>query len=190
MENKITIADMHTHSENSHDSVCKIEDMLKAQAEKGTGFFAVTDHFDTYSHMDYDIFTPIQRACDEADRLNRIYNGNPLVLRGFEISEGFWHPEIYNKIMEMTEYDVIIGSVHCVRYKDLTIPYSQIDFSNLSSDALSEYLDAYFDDILTLLDTTDFDILGHLTCPLRYIKGKYKINIDMSTTHNFFDFFC
>ena len=31
-----------------------------------------------------------------------------------------------------------------------------------------------------MIETTDFDILAHLTCPLRYIKGKYKIDVDMS----------
>ena len=55
------LADMHTHSENSHDSVCKIEDMLWSQIEKGTKIFAVTDHFDTDSYTRYDVFTPIKR---------------------------------------------------------------------------------------------------------------------------------
>ena len=26
----------------------------------------------------------------------------------------------------------------------------------------------------------DFDILAHLTCPLRYIKGKYGIEVDIT----------
>lgn len=36
MIDNILIADMHTHSEFSHDSVCKIEDMCLSQIEKGT----------------------------------------------------------------------------------------------------------------------------------------------------------
>ena len=43
-----------------------------------------------------------------------------------------------------------------------------------------DFLDAYFDDMLTMLETTDFDILAHLTCPLRYINGKYNFGIDIS----------
>jgi hypothetical protein len=30
-----------------------------------------------------------------------------------------------------------------------------------------------------MVEKTDFDVLTHLTCPLRYIKGKYERNIDM-----------
>ena len=170
---------MHTHSENSHDSICKIEDMCVSQLNKGTFIFAVTDHFDTDSFMDYDVFTPIKTACKTAYALNEKYKGKLLVLRGIEISEGFLYPEIYKKAISMEEYDVVIGSVHLVRYKDLTYAYSKIDFSSLSNQTITEYIDAYFDDVITLTETTDFDILAHLTCPLRYIKGKYKIGVDM-----------
>lgn len=172
-------ADMHTHSENSHDSICKTEDMCVSQLNKGTQIFAVTDHFDTASFMNYDVFTPIKKACKTACELSEKYKGELLVLRGIEISEGFWYPEIYKKAICMEEYDVVIGSVHLVRYKDLTYAYSKIDFSSLSNQTITEYIDAYFDDVLTLIKTTDFDILAHLTCPLRYIKGKYKIDVDM-----------
>ena len=177
--NKALIADMHTHSENSHDSTCRIEDMCLSQIKNGTNFFAVTDHFDTASFKDYDIFTPIITSCETAYKLNEKYKDEIQVLRGIEISEGFWYPNEYEQSISMTEYDVIIGSVHLVKYKDLTYAYSKIDFSKLNKDTVIEYIDAYFDDVLTMIKTSDFDILAHLTCPLRYIKGKYNIDIDM-----------
>lgn len=173
------IADMHTHSENSHDSVCKIEEMCLSQIEKGTNIFAVTDHFDTASYIDYDVFTPIQSAYDTIQTLNEKYKGKCTILAGVEISEGFWHKEQLNKITKMLPYDVIIGSVHLVTYKELTMAYSKIDFSKLSKQTVEEYVDRYFDDIITMFDTTDFDILAHLTCPLRYIKGKFNLDINL-----------
>lgn len=178
--NKNLIADMHTHSENSHDSTCKIEDMCLSQVKNGTNFFAVTDHFDTPSFKDYDIFTPIKTSCETAYKLNEKYKDKIQILRGIEISEGFWYPNEYQKARFLTDYDVVIGSVHLVKYKDLTYAYSKIDFSKLSESTIVEYIDSYFDDMITMIETIDFDILAHLTCPLRYIKGKYKINIDMS----------
>ena len=84
--------------------------------------------------------------------------------------------------VDLVDYDVVIGSVHLVKYKDLTCAYSGIDFSKLKEETIIEYLDAYFDDVLTMIETTDFDILAHLTCPLRYIKGKYNIDIDKLTS--------
>ena len=64
-----SFADMHTHCEYSHDSVCKMEDMCLAQIEKGARFFAVTDHFDTGYHMRYDIFTPIKESNEMVAKL-------------------------------------------------------------------------------------------------------------------------
>lgn len=174
------IADMHTHSESSHDSVCKIEDMLTAQTEKGTKIFAVTDHFDTASFMQTDIFTPIKTAHTTVKELSRTYGDRALILSGIEIGESFWYPEIYKQAMELVDHDVVIGSVHLVRYADLSYAYSKIDFSTLNKKTVVEYMDAYFDDVLTMIDTADFDILAHLTCPLRYIIGKYKIELDIS----------
>lgn len=169
-------ADMHTHSESSHDSVCRIEDMYTSQLARGTEIFAVTDHFDTASYDDYDVFAPIVAARDTVRALNEKH-GNENILAGVEISEGFWYPKQLEKILKLTDYDVIIGSVHLVRYRELTRAYSSIDFSCLSRETVVEYLKAYFDDMMAMLDTTDFDILAHLTCPLRYINGKYALGV-------------
>lgn len=171
---------MHTHSEYSHDSQCKIEDMCLSQIEKGTNIFAVTDHFDTASYVDYDVFTPIKSSYDMVKKLNMKYAGKCKILAGVELSEGFWYKDVLEEITKMLSYDVIIGSVHLVKYKELTTAYSKINFSELPQNIVEEYLNQYFDDILMMFDTTDFDILAHLTCPLRYIEGKFKFNINLN----------
>ncbi len=174
------MADMHTHTMFSHDSECDPRDMMLSQIEKGTQIFALTDHFDTNSYKEYDVFTPIKESFEKAEELNASCGDKCLVLSGVEIGEGFWHPEIYEKIISLVPYDVVIGSVHLVKYKDLTRAYSIIDFSKLDTQTVKEYFDAYLDDLLTMLREEDFDILAHLTCPLRYISGKYKASINMS----------
>ncbi len=175
-----SIADMHTHSVNSHDSVCEIEDMCLSQIQKGTKIFAVTDHCDVFSYKDYDIYTPIKNSVDTVRALNKKYDGKCLILSGVEISEGFWYNREYEKIYSMLPYDVILGSVHCVKYKDLETPYSGIDFLKLKSEQIYSYMNCYFNDMLDMISTTDFDILAHMTCPLRYITGKYGIKVDLS----------
>lgn len=178
-EKKGTLADMHTHSENSHDSECKIEEMCLAQIEKGTKIFAVTDHFDTSFYEEYDVFAPIKNAYETVCALNEKYADKCEILAGVEIGEGFWFPEVYRKLSTLVPYDVVIGSVHLVKYKELTYPYSKMDFSLMSKETTEEYLAAYFDDVMTMLDEVDFDILAHLTCPIRYISGKYKTDVDI-----------
>lgn len=173
----ISIPDMHTHSQFSHDSDCVIETMLLSQIEKGTKIFAVTDHLDMYQAKKTDIFTPIRQSNVEAKRISEKYADSCLVLSGYEISEAFYEAEEYKKVN--FDCDVVIGSVHCVRYPEYMMPYSLIDFSVFSDEMIYEYLDTYFDDVITMFDTTDFDILAHLTCPLRYIVGKYGRKVDM-----------
>jgi len=177
-KNKGLRIDMHTHSEHSHDSVCKIRDMADAQMEKGMDGFAVTDHFDTHSYLRYDVVTPIGKAAEEARALNEKLGDRFRVLTGVEISEGFWHPEIYEQVRRLTDYDVILGSVHLVQYKDLTRAYSALDFPSLSREVIEEYLDRYFTDMLTMIDCGEFDVLCHLTFLQRYINGKFGIGID------------
>lgn len=178
--NKNIIADMHTHSVNSHDSVCEIEDMCLMQIKRGTNIFSVTDHCDVFSYKDYDIYTPIRNSADTVRALNKKYGGKCLILSGVEISEGFWYKSEYEKIHNLLPYDVILGSVHCVKYKDLEKPYSGIDFSRFTTEQIYSYLDCYFNDMLEMLSTTDFDVLTHMTCPLKYITGKYGIKVDLS----------
>ena len=47
LHNKDVKADMHVHSEFSHDSVVRIEDMVSSGLENGLDVIAITDHFDT-----------------------------------------------------------------------------------------------------------------------------------------------
>lgn len=176
----ISNADMHTHSENSHDSVCKIMDMCIAEKEKGTNVFAVTDHCDIDSFRSYDIYTPIKKSFDAVQKLNQEHNGKLLMLSGVEISEGIWFPDELEKITKLCKYDVVIGSVHCVKYKNSCDAYSKIDFSRFTVQEIYNYLDLYFNDVLRIAKEYDIDILAHLTCPIRYITGKYNIKADIS----------
>ena len=180
MLKKETFADMHTHCEYSHDSVCKMEDMCLAQMERGTKFFAVTDHCDMDSYTDYDVFSKIKDSYETAIKLKKKYKHQIELLAGVEIGEGFWHPKQCEKILKLCEYDVVIGSVHLVQYKDLTYAYAKMDFSILGKETIVEYVDAYFDDMLTMIENVDFDILAHMTVPLRYINGKYNVGLDLT----------
>ena len=64
-----------------------------------------------------------------------------------------------------------------MKFKDYEMPYSQINFAELGINASKQYFDKYLDDMITMINTCDFDILAHLTCPLRYINGKYGMGL-------------
>ncbi len=173
---KIFIADMHTHSNHSHDSVCLIEDMAESQKEKGTEIFAVTDHCDVEYFETQDLEKIIGNSVADAQKSNSKIKGIE-ILRGVEIGEGFWNKDVTEKIVLAYPYDVIIGSVHAVKFPLYEMPYSTIDFRLMGKEKSEKYFEKYLDDMVNMIENTKFDILAHLTCPLRYMNGKYGLNI-------------
>ena len=49
-----------------------------------------------------------------------------------------------------------------------------------SEENLHIFLKTYFEDMIRMIENYDFDILTHLTVPLRYINGKYGRGIEIS----------
>ncbi len=169
------LCDMHTHSQNSHDSECSVADMAAAEQNKGVSRFAVTDHCDIEYCDKIDIDKLCRNSIAEATRANA--DNGMEILRGIEIGEAFWHNEFSKNILKKYDFDVVVGSIHAVQFEDLKMPYSQIDFSKLGLEKSKKYMKKYFCDMLFMLENCDLDVLAHLTCPLKYINGKYNLGL-------------
>lgn len=168
--------DMHTHSKNSHDSECDVNDMRTAAYKNNLSGFAVTDHCDIEYCETIDLKSLIRSSV--ADAVAADNETDMTVLHGIEFGEAFWHNDVSSDILNRFNFDVVIGSVHAVKFPDYFMPYSQIDFSKMGTEKVLEYMDKYFDDMIFMIENCDFDILAHMTCPLRYINGKYHMNVD------------
>lgn len=168
--------DMHTHSESSHDSECPVTEMAKIAKKRGLNGFAVTDHCDIEHCQTIDINKVIDHSVAAAAAAAK--DCGIEILKGVEMGEAFWFPESAKEILDRYDFDVVIGSVHAVKFDGYEMPYSIIDFAEAGTEMTRKYLDKYFDDMLTMLRECDFDVLAHLTCPLRYINGKYGLGID------------
>lgn len=160
------IFDCHTHTHFSHDSECDPRESLKNALIRGISGIAITDHCDIEYSETQDIRTPIFRSAECAKKLGS------RVLAGVEIGEAIHNPEATAAITRYP-WDLILGSVHAVSYQNALVPYSKISFSDFCDEEIHHYLSAYFGELLLMIQTTDFDVLSHLTCPLRYINGKY-----------------
>jgi histidinol-phosphatase (PHP family) len=95
------------------------------------------------------------------------------------MAEYLYDPQTAERILSLGELDVILGSVHSVRFENINDSYSRIDFSDMPIEKIHEFLKEYFRHIAEMVEKTDFDVLTHLTCPLRYINGKYHRNVDI-----------
>lgn len=174
-QNAGRIYDMHTHSESSHDSVCPVEDMAKAAEKNGLAGFAVTDHCDVEFCETVDLHEVVRSSHAAAEKAKEKFNIE--ILRGIEICEMFWYPAAAEKVLRDFDYDVVIGSVHAAAYDGCKKPYSQIKPGDVDP---KEYMRIYFNDMLKMVREWDFDILAHMTCPLRYFNGKYGMNVNVT----------
>ena len=167
------LADMHVHSQSSHDSTATVADIANHALENGVSVLAITDHCDIQYYIENNVKALIENSLTEAENISKEFEGKVKILKGVELGEGIWNKEYTADILKSFNYDVVIGSVHAVRYEGYTDPYSTIDFSKMSKDDLDKYLCAYFKDVLEMAENIPFHIMAHLTCPLRYINGKY-----------------
>ena len=172
--------DMHVHTVFSHDGKQTVEQACEVAKELELAGIAVTDH------VEMSWFSPCStvkrivdchRVCDKA----REHGGSAIeVSFGMELSGPFSNSDDTRKVMTCTDYDVILGSVHMVPLNGKLFECSQTEFGrSVSEQELCLFLDAYWQQVLYLTEEVDFDVLAHLTFPLRYICGKYGRQVSL-----------
>ncbi len=173
------LPDTHMHSEHSHDARDPIEKMAKSAVDKNIDVICITDHCDVEYCRTLDVEKLACESFDDARKTNGMCGGKPKILAGIEMGESMWYPQDASHVLHARPFDTVIGSVHAVRYPNLERPYAPFDFSEFTQDDLDAFATRYFDDMLDMIATCDFDVLAHLTCPFRYINGKYHLEYDV-----------
>lgn len=168
----------HTHTNNSHDATAKIEDLCKEALKSALTGFAITDHCDISYLSEPWVMQGIYGSVKDALWAKKNYSDKLFIGMGIEIGETIFNIKAANKIIQTNSWDVVLSSVHLVSNMPWNIPFSQIDFSKADKVMIDKFLTQYFTDMINMLEYTDFDILTHLTVPLRYIVKKYKQQID------------
>lgn len=171
------IADMHTHSENSHDSRANILKNADFAYNNGIDIFAVTDHADIQFYNERNIYNAIKNSVKEAKEANEKYKGKVKVLHGVELGESIWSMHYTREILDSNEFDVVLLSVHDLRTRKILLPFSNFDFTALTRDELFDFINRYFEYLLLSLKSVKCDVCAHLTLPFRYINNKCKLNL-------------
>ena len=180
--------DFHVHSYNSPDSVQDVKGICDAAILKGLDGFALTDHADMYFSDFSDTQKRIENSVKCVDEARRTYGDKIRIYKGIELGEYTSDAESAEKLINSADFDAVLGSVHIVGYKNLRGEYySQTDFSKYSGDDIHCFMRQYFCDVLEMAKCANFDILTHLTCPLRYITGRYGRRVDLSAYSDIID---
>ncbi len=186
----MNLIDCHTHTQFSMDSDADIVQMIERAKSLNLSAYAVTDHCECnfwYEREHYsaeqilladDYFNYKQDFDNSVNAVNALkekYSDFNLIC-GVEMGQAMADIEVAEKIVNDTRLDFVISSVHQIKgEKD----FYYIDYANMTMDEIYNLLERYFIEVYELCKWGKFDVLGHLTYCIRYMKMRNGINPDL-----------
>lgn len=170
----------HTHTKNSLDCTASAEEMCQSAVNAKFSGIAICDHCHGSNYITYSTYDVLKASNRDARRMAEQYSGKLEVFAGAEFGEILWNPDYIQRLIDSFELDIVLASVHRVRNVTDINFISRVNFQELSTAQLYNHIKHYFLDVLETAEKCDFDVLSHLTLILRYITGKFKINVDLA----------
>lgn len=165
--------DSHIHTNHSPDGKYSVNQMCDAAVSKGLDVITFTDHCEIDEFYSEHYNTRIIEAYDDYKEAKNEFSDRLTVLYGIEIGQPLFDKTLADKIVSDHQYDYILSSVHHPHGKmpDIKdIEYDKID--------VYRFMEDYFSQLYDIAKWDGCDALAHLTCPMRRIQGKYKIDFD------------
>lgn len=163
-------ADQHTHSDNSPDGECSVNEMCAAAASKKIDCIALTDHceIDTFVADGYNL--SYREAFLSVCKARDTFKNKIKVNVGIELAQATQNTAIAEEVIGLP-YDIVIGSTHALPGMQ---DFYFLDYKNKDVKALFAQ---YLKEEKRLAEWGKFDTLAHLTYPLRYINGVFGADI-------------
>lgn len=173
------LADYHLHSRISPDARFSMTEMAEAALAAGMDEICFTDHMepmteDRKKRVPYD-WAGLSREFQAA----REAMGDRIRLRlGVELGEILWDLPYTEELMaQAPPLDFVIGSNHVLseKYGDIDWYYYRSTDEEAAREAIGDYL------VLEkrMAEWGQFDVLGHLTLPLRYLNENRGWDLSM-----------
>lgn len=174
------LADYHIHSRISPDANDSMTALAEAAIAAGLQEICFTDHVEpvvwggTSLREGYD-WAALAAEFDSA----RAAVGDRITLRlGIELGDACWNfPCTEELLADAPPLDFIIGSVHMLseRYNGLDLYYFDPRTEREAYDGIADYLEQ----VKKMAAWGKFDVLGHLTLPLRYLNENRGWSLSM-----------
>lgn len=165
--------DYHLHSRHSYDGHEAVMDICAAALERGVDEIAITDHLDILTGKPYDSILDVDTSFAEIEQAQERFAGRLVIKTGVELGQPQVNPGAAAAFFAAYHPDFVIGSIHNME-NDLDLcfyPWEELD-------AASVY-HCYLDWLTQLAEGYDFDVLGHLTYPLRYLFSAQGLRLPL-----------
>lgn len=168
------LVDYHLHSKYSFDGNHELCDICETAISRGLSEIAITDHMDIYSNKPYEHILDCKSLYKELADIKAKYEGRLKVLIGTELGQPQANRDEARKFMEDYSFDFVIGSIHnMVNDKDAyDYDYTKTDYH--------EVFDMFLDWTKVLASDYEYDVLGHITYPSRYVYEQTRVRVDIS----------
>ena len=167
-------SDCHNHSNCSPDGSDSVGEMRQRAQELGLWAHTLTDHCECQNFPDR--YRPrVEQAWKAMEQVPQ--GGGCRFYRGIELGQPNQDPASAQEALSGRNYDFVIGSIHNIRgYEDFFF----LDYSKVEPEFIDQLLTTYWEEEQEVIAWGNFDSLGHLTYPLRYIEGDHGIPVDLS----------
>lgn len=165
------LADYHIHSRVSPDAGDSMTALAEAAAAAGFQELCFTDHVEPVVWGGTDLRTDYDWAALAAEFGSaRAAMGDRIILRlGIELGDACWGFQRTEELLaKAPPLDFIIGSVHMLseRYGGQDLYFFDPKTEEEAYDGIADYLGQ----VRKMAEWGKFDVLGHLTLPLRYLN--------------------
>ncbi len=183
--------DCHTHTQFSVDSEADIDLCVSRAAELGLAAYAITDHCECncwyekahypedtwYLRESFDYAADFENSVSAVTALKEKYEGKLNLICGVELGQILHDTEAAKIVNADSRVDFIIGSVHQVMGE---LDFYFIEYEKMTMDEIYALLERYFKEVHEMSKNGFFDVVGHITYCLRYMKQRHGIEADIS----------
>lgn len=181
------LADTHTHSTVSFDGHSSRAEMVRAAVAAGLDYLCFTDHYDVINEKGEDCphydWAPARREHREA---LRAVSGTFELRYGLELGNAPANFAAAEEALTEPGLDFVIGSIHNASRPQGGIDYYYVDYAKEPEKAEVHLLD-YLESLKTLTKWGNYDALGHIPYPLRYMAQRAGLDIGLERYQDLLD---
>lgn len=167
------LADQHTHSDNSPDADNSVMELCEEAVSRGIRSFTVTDHCEIDRYHEDRVEIALRQSFFDIRKAQKVFAGQVELLGGVELGNSLYDLALAEQVPRARSYDLVLGSLHHPKGVE---DFAFLDYAGLDVPLL---LREYFDELYRMVEWGGFDVLAHLTYPLRYIVGEHRIPVDL-----------
>ena len=168
------LVDYHMHSKYSFDGHEEIMDICEEAVKRGLKEIAITDHYYMFEDKKYARSLKYEQIYADIERAKKAYEGRLIVRKGVELGQPHKSLRESQEFLATYDLDFVIGSVHNL---EDALDVGEYDFR--IKDIHTLYL-SYLDSLIEMAIKCDFDVMGHITYPMRYIYEQLHIYPNMN----------